>query len=102
MSKPASTPRLTVSLSPNLEARTRRLVATGDYQSASEVVREALRLYFRTRDEHDRKLDALRSDLLPALEQLDRGEGTAFTAEEFLRWAEARFEEEHGHAAGQG
>jgi antitoxin ParD1/3/4 len=101
MSKSPPTPRLTVSLSPALERRTRELVETGLYQSASEVVRDALRRYFRERDEREQKLDALRKDIRPALDQLDRSEGVEFSLDEFLPWAEQRFEEQHDRTPGE-
>ena len=50
---------MNVSLTPELEQFARGLVAEGDYGSASEVMREALRLLKQKR-EHDQKLMELR------------------------------------------
>jgi antitoxin ParD1/3/4 len=66
---------MNVSLTPALEKLIHSRVATGRYGSASEVVREALRLL----EERDRiakgKLRDLRSALGLGIQQLDRGEG---------------------------
>jgi len=59
-----------VSLTPELERLINDKVETGSYQTASEVVREALRL-LKHRDEG---LVQLRTDIQAGLEQLSRGE----------------------------
>lgn len=46
-------------------------VASGKYRSEQELVFTALRLLER----HERRLDALRTDLQMGLSELDRGEG---------------------------
>lgn len=66
-----------MSLTPELEQLVNERVRSGLYQTASEVVREALRL-LKQRDE-DRA--ALRADVRSGLAQLDLGQGRAFTAE---------------------
>jgi antitoxin ParD1/3/4 len=67
---------MNVSLTPELEAPVRRKVETGDYNSASEVVREALQLL----DERDR-LKRLRAAIAIGDAQLARGEGIPYTSE---------------------
>jgi antitoxin ParD1/3/4 len=67
---------MNVSLTPELEAPVRRKVGTGDYNSASEVVREALQLL----DERDR-LKQLRAAIAIGDAQLARGEGIPYTSE---------------------
>lgn len=67
-----------VSLTPELESRVRAKVATGLYNNASEVVREALRFM----DSHEQwvnelKLAQLREQLKLGISQLDAGEGIA-------------------------
>lgn len=62
-----------VSLTPELERLINDKVETGSYQTASEVVREALRL-LKHRDEG---LVALRRDIQAGLDQAARGEYTA-------------------------
>ena len=64
---------MNVSLTPQLEALIKKKLKSGLYNSASEVVREALRLL----DEHDRlkemKLEELRKEVLAGVGQLDKG-----------------------------
>ena len=66
---------MNVSLTPELEELVARKVESGRYQSASEVIREGLRLL----DDQDRlkelQLDEVRKKIQTGLAQLDRGEG---------------------------
>jgi antitoxin ParD1/3/4 len=66
---------MNVSLTPELEKLVTRKVESGLYQSASEVIREGLRLL----DDQDRlrelRLDETRKKIQTGLDQLDRGEG---------------------------
>ncbi len=48
------------SLTPQLELFVRERALSGDYNNASEVVREALRLFKRIEEEHAFKLEQLR------------------------------------------
>lgn len=52
--------RMTVTMPAEMAATLRQTVAGGEYASTSEVVREALRLWVRSRDEEQRDLQALR------------------------------------------
>ena len=61
---------MNVSLTPELERLINDKVDTGSYQTASEVVREALRL-LKLRDEG---LVQLRQDIQAGFDQIDRGE----------------------------
>ncbi len=66
---------MNVSLTRELEEYISRKINTGLYKSASEVIREALRL-LRQRDQADRgALAELHRDIRTGLDQLDRGEG---------------------------
>lgn len=67
---------MNVSLTPELEKLVDRKVSSGMYQTASEVVREGLRLLA----ERDRRLESLRRDIREGFEAVDRGEYTAYTA----------------------
>ena len=73
---------MNINLTPQLEDMVRRKVASGLYASASEVVREALRLM----EEQDRvraaKLEQLRQDIF---EGLNSGEPTPWNPEEINR-----------------
>ncbi len=64
-----------VSLTPELERRVAEKVDSGLYMSASEVIRESLRLLFETEEMRDRRLDRLRAEIRLGLDQLDQGEG---------------------------
>ena len=66
---------MNVSLTPELEKLVTRKVQSGLYQSASEVIREGLRLLEdqdRLRELH---LAEVRKKIQAGLDQLDRGEG---------------------------
>lgn len=64
-----------VYLPPELEDFVRRRIASGQYDSAADVVREALRL-LETYDElHRRRIEELNRKIEEGLSQLDRGEG---------------------------
>jgi antitoxin ParD1/3/4 len=73
---------MNVNLTPQLEDMIRKKVASGLYNSASEVVREALRLL----DEQDRrraiKLEQLRQDIRDGL---NSGDPTPWDPEEIKR-----------------
>jgi antitoxin ParD1/3/4 len=66
---------MNVSLSPELERRIAEKVDSGLYTTASEVVREALRLFFAESEARERRLTQLEADLAQGLKELDRGEG---------------------------
>lgn len=69
---------MNVSLTPELETLIYEKVESGFYNSASEVVREALRL-LRQRDEIQRQhLTQLRKEIAVGIDELDRGEATTF------------------------
>jgi antitoxin ParD1/3/4 len=66
---------MNVSLTPELEKLVTEKVESGLYQSASEVIREGLRLLDnqdRIREVH---LNEVRKKIQTGLDQLDRGEG---------------------------
>lgn len=72
---------MNVSLTPELERLVAEKVASGMYHSASEVIREALRL-LKERDEwRQHRLEELRREIAVGLEQADRGETRPFDAE---------------------
>ena len=69
-----------VNLTPELDRLVEEKVASGLYESPSEVVREALRLLF----EREPVLDWLRQEARRGFEQLDTGATVDLTREEFL------------------
>lgn len=68
---------MNVSLTPELEQYVREQVESGRYRSASEFVRESIRLKQRQDRERDARLAALRGDIDRGVEELDGGEGIA-------------------------
>jgi antitoxin ParD1/3/4 len=66
---------MNVSLTPELEKLVQEKVKTGRYNSASEVVREALRLLEEQDQLRALRLEEVRKKIAEGLEALDRGEG---------------------------
>lgn len=64
-----------VSLTPELEALVNERVQSGRYRSASEVVREALRLLADHDELRQAHLQDVRTKVAAGIEQLDAGEG---------------------------
>ena len=83
---------MNVHLTPELERMVQNKVKTGRYNSASEVMREALRLM----DERDQlkamQKEALRKKIAAGLKSLD--EGRFVDGEEFFAQMEAELDEE--------
>ncbi len=65
---------MNVSLTPQLEALVQKKVASGMYNSASEVVREALRLLQQHDRLRDLRLKELRKEIQIGERQLQRGQ----------------------------
>ena len=72
------------SLTPQLEHFVRQCAATGDYNNASEVVREAIRLFKRTEEERKLKLENLRNAIKDGDDAVSRGEVNTLTSDEDL------------------
>ena len=64
---------MNVSLPPELEARVRQRVESGMYGSASEVIREALRLFEAYEQVKAVKLDSLRQDISKGMDDAKQG-----------------------------
>jgi antitoxin ParD1/3/4 len=69
---------MNVSLTPKLTALIEERVRSGRYQSASEVVREALRLLEDVEQVRTARLKELRKDIAAGLKDLDRGRSVVF------------------------
>lgn len=70
---------MNISLTPELDKLVKNKVKSGLYNSASEVVREALRL-LRLRDElQQEKIAALKQDIQKGVSSLDAGQGLEMT-----------------------
>jgi len=68
---------MNISLTPQLEKLVQERVKSGRYTSASEVIREALRLL----ESHDRGLVQLHADVDAGLRQLDEGRASPFDSQ---------------------
>ena len=77
-------PTRNVVLTEHHEALIRRLVETGRYRNASEVMRDALRSLERQEEQAAAALDWLRGQIAPGLEQAHRGQLVDETLEEIL------------------
>jgi antitoxin ParD1/3/4 len=78
---------MNISLTPRLEEMIREKIASGSYSSASEVVREALRLLELEDELRNLKLRRLRHDIR---EGLDSGPSTTFEPDKIKRAARRR------------
>jgi antitoxin ParD1/3/4 len=72
---------MTVEIPSDLQQFVHQVIDAGSYKSEAEVVGQALRLL----QERQRRIEELRHELQPALDQLDRGEGIKLNDEEELR-----------------
>lgn len=64
---------MNVSLTPELENIVDQKVKSGQYNSASEVVREGLRLLQQRDDMREAKLNALRAEIQKGIDDLEAG-----------------------------
>ena len=73
---------MNVSLTPELEQFIDSKVKSGRYNTASEVVRESLRLLEREDELRRLKYEELKREVLKGAEQIDRGEYIELTSDE--------------------
>jgi antitoxin ParD1/3/4 len=73
-----------ISLTDRLDDYVREKVATGLYNNASEVIREALRLKISAEEMDEIKLQRLRDAIDPAVQQAERGESAPFDMDTIL------------------
>jgi antitoxin ParD1/3/4 len=71
---------MNVSLTPELELMVNEKVQSGLYNSASEVIRDGLRLLKEQDDLKKTRLDELRREVQKGLSQLERGEYKTFSS----------------------
>ncbi len=69
-------PTRNVSLTPEQDAFVERVVKAGEYQNASEAIRDALRALQHQRREDALKLKALRVQIKAGVDALERGDFT--------------------------
>lgn len=72
------------SLTPSLEQFVRDCAASGDYNNASEVVREALRLFKRVEEERAAKMVRLRAAIAEGDDAVARGDGVSIPSDKAL------------------
>src|SRR5437763_12995211 len=83
-------PSRNISLTPEQDAFIEKAVRAGEYQNASEAVRDALRALQQRRREDALKLKALRMRIKAGVDALDRGEFTEVAdADLDHKWAKA-------------
>jgi len=75
---------MNLNLTPNLELFVRDRAASGDYNNASEVVREAIRLLKRTEEQRVLKLERLRALIHDGDKAMERGNFSAVNSAEEL------------------
>ncbi len=75
---------MNVSLTPSLEQFVRDRAESGDYNNASEVVREAIRLLRRVEERRALKMERLRVAIRDGDEALARGEFTDLNSDREL------------------
>lgn len=78
---------MNVSLPGELAAYVDREVQTGDYGSASEVVRDAIRLLKRSREEDHERLRLLREHVQAGIAQADTGRFATESLDELIETA---------------
>lgn len=71
---------MTITLPPALDALLARKLATGKYEDAGEVVREAL----RQMDTRESALELLRQEAALGFDQLDRGDSVEMDRDTFM------------------
>jgi len=72
------------SLTPQLENFVRERAASGDYNNASEVVREALRVLKRSEEARALKLNQLRAAIAEGERAIEQGDSHVFNSEQEL------------------
>lgn len=75
-------PTMNVSLTAEMVEFVEREVSSGEYVSASEVVRDAIRLMRREKEREEAKLRLLREEIDRGYEQSERGEFSSRSVDE--------------------
>ena len=85
MKSTTSQTSLNVSLTPELDQMIQKKVRSGMYQTASEVIRESLRL-LKGRDEmYEQRITELRADIAVGLAELDAGRSAVLDSKTVAR-----------------
>jgi antitoxin ParD1/3/4 len=67
-------PTRNISLTPEQDAFVEQVVEAGEYQNASEAIRDALRVLQQRRKEDSLRLKALRAQIKVGIDAIDRGD----------------------------
>ena len=78
----SDTERTTVVFTGAMAEELRKAVASGEYASTSEAVRHGVRMWMKEREERDRKLEWLRTEIQKGI---DSGPGERFEPEAFKK-----------------
>ncbi len=81
-------PTRNVNLTAEQDAFVERVVKAGEYQNASEAIRDALRVLQQRRRDDALKLKALRAQIAAGLEALKRGDFTEIADGDLERYLE--------------
>jgi len=81
-------PTRNISLTPEQDAFIEKAIRSGEYQNASEAVRDALRALQQRRREDALKLKALRMQIKAGVDALERGEFTEVADADLDRYLE--------------
>lgn len=79
-------PTRNINLTPEQDDFISEVLATGEYQNASEAIRDAVRLLQQRRREDALKLKVLRSQLRAGVEALKRGEFVEIDEVDLVRY----------------
>jgi antitoxin ParD1/3/4 len=77
-----------IALTPDLEELVDEQVTKGNYPSAGEVIRDALRLFRDQLELSDKKLAALRTDVQVGIDALEGGDYTEYDVDDIRQLAE--------------
>ncbi len=83
---------MNVNLTPELEAFVKDKVSSGRYNSSSEVVRDALRLFEEQDRFREMKLELLRKEIQKGIDDLDAGRVSKLSMDDIRRIARERAE----------
>ncbi|WP_038248328.1 type II toxin-antitoxin system ParD family antitoxin [Ghiorsea bivora] len=75
---------MNVSLTPSLEQYVRDCASTDDYNNASEVVREAIRLHKQREEYRQMKLARLKEALQSGIDDMENGNFADYSLDSFI------------------
>ncbi|PKH00303.1 type II toxin-antitoxin system ParD family antitoxin [Paraglaciecola sp. MB-3u-78] len=78
---------MNISLGKEFERRITEKVSDGLYTSASEVIRDGLRMLFEKDDAKDKQLEILREEVAKGFEQLAAGESSKYSVMDIFEQA---------------